>query len=174
MSARGPLRAAAVVLALGGAIALAGCAGGQFLDNPETPPVSATPTTEQLVQPTIEPEQESEAPSGAVGAVLTRDELIAQADSEVRCSGERTGVTGSNGSVVRVTGTCPDIEVTSDGITVVADRVGGVTMKASGSVVFVTRADAVTINGDGNVVLWSSGKPKVTDRGSENTAGSED
>lgn len=170
MSARSRFGSVLAVAAIS-VLATSGCAAnGQFLDNPEPPPPSATPTTEQLAQPTVEPSEDAVEPDGAVGAVVTREELLAQVTDTRRCSGGRTEVKGSNGAVIRVTGSCPDIDIVSNGITVVADRVGGVTVKSSSSVVLVERADAITINGDRNVVMWTDSKPKITNRGSDNSA----
>ncbi len=111
---------------------------------------SATTSTSTGVSPSEESSATSTStPSGRsttskapdLGGIITLD-----------CSDDAKTVTVKD-SIVTITGHCTTLTITGND-----------------NIVAVTAADTIRITGDGNIVTWTTGSPKVEDKGKGNTA----
>lgn len=163
-------------LAAGGilaAVLLSGC-NGQFLDNPQTASPSPAETSEEqpLIEPTpnVTPSPDSTTIPKDIGGVLSRSNFEGQVTDKRDCGGQPVSIADKAGAVVSLTGDCPEITVSGNGVAVLMTDIGSVTVSADNAAVFFNQANEAIITGDSNVVVWRTGSPAVKDSGRGNLA----
>ncbi|KNY05698.1 DUF3060 domain-containing protein [Microbacterium sp. GCS4] len=95
-----------------------------------------------------------------------RDRLTAAASTTTACP---TGAVTADGVVIRIEGSCPQLDVQADAAVVIADDVESLALSGSGTVVYVVNVSSVTVTGDASSVFWAGSTPSVDDTGAGNT-----
>lgn len=157
-----------------------------IVDPPQTtdePAPSDAPTTE-----TAQPEDTGQAPPAGAVVIGDRQEhrVIDAATAVVHCEGLGDVYVTAHELEVTITGTCDDIEISANGVTVSAEVVEDLDIAGHGNTVTATRAgdlgidgndNVVTIDevvreidveGHGNTVTFTTGSPQVDDDGNGN------